>query len=194
MGKADRLSFLYDKWNLFGSILKQKKDYFVIEFNPEHFPTLGCNGFFFRKNIVKKINFSPKNFFHIDTPLDLARKGYNKYAIINDEIIHDTAGSFISFLKKRGRYMRLHYQIRSSNRRYRVFDPEKGDDVLNLIKFILFSVTFVQPILLSIRGYLKKSDIIWFIHPIFCFSILITYGLMVVMGYFQSITSSGIGR
>ncbi len=186
--KDDRLSYLYDfnEWNLYGKIYKRFKEYFLIEFDTKHFPTLGCNGFFFRKRIVKKLKFTPQNFFHIDSPLDLARMGYNKYAIVNEEIIHDTAGSFLGFLRKRARYMRLHYVIRSNKRRYKVFDPSRGEDVYNLGKFIFFSITFVEPLIFSIRGYLKKRDSAWFIHPIFCFSIFITYSIMVMMGLVQA--------
>lgn len=186
--KDDRLSYLYDfnEWNLYGKIYKRFSQYFLIEFDPKHFPTLGCNGFFFRKRILNKLKFSPQNFFHIDTPLDLAKKGYNKYAIVNDEIIHDTAGSFIGFLRKRARYMRLHYVIRSNKRRYRVFDPSRREDVINLVKFIVFSITFIEPIIFATRGYIKKKDIAWFMHPIFCFSIFVTYSVMVIMGLVQA--------
>lgn len=184
--KDDRLSFIYDKWNLYGKILQYYGDYFTIQFSPDYFPTLGCNGFFFRKSILFKIKVKPQNFFHIDTPLDLAKKGFNKYAIVNDEILHDTAGSFISFLKKRARYMKLHYQIRSSKRRYKVFDPNKKEDLINLIKFIIFSITFIEPLIFAFRGYLKKRDLVWFIHPIFSFSIMITYSFMVILAFFQT--------
>lgn len=184
--KADRLSFLYDKWNLFGNVIANYKEYFLVKFSPDHFPTLGCNGFFFKKEKLFKIKVKPQNFFHIDTPLDLCKKGINTYAIVKDEILHDTAGSFMSFLKKRALYMRLHYQLRSNKRRYKVFDPSKSEDMVNLSKFIVYSLTFIQPMVFAVRGYIKKRDRVWFIHPIFCFAIMVTYAIMVIMAFFQS--------
>lgn len=184
--KDDRLSYLYDTWNLYGTITKREKNHFLVAFDPYYFPTLGCNGFFFRRDLLlKTLDVTPKNFFHIDTPLDMAKKGYDTYAVVYDTVVHDTAGSFLTFLRKRARYMGLHYLLRSSNRRYRVFDPSKKEDVINLLKFSLFSLTFVEPLIFSLRGYIKKRDVVWFIHPIFCFSIFVTYSLMVVMGVFQ---------
>lgn len=186
LSKADRLSYLYDEWNLFGTIKKRFKNYFIITFFPQKFPTLGCNGFLFRKDILlDNIRITPRNFFHIDTPLDLAKKGITTYAIVDDVIIHDTAGTFLTFLKKRARYMKLHYLIRSSNRRYRVFNPQNKEDIVNLTKFVVLSLTFIEPFIFSLRGYFKRKDVVWFIHPFFCFSICLTYGYMVVMGFFQ---------
>lgn len=183
--KDDRLSYLYDNWNLYGHVKHEYKDYFVIQFSPNHFPTLGCNAFFFRKSIVMKTKVTPNTFFHIDTPLDLAKKGFNKYAIVNDGIIHDTAGSFISFLSKRARYMRLHYLIRSNKRRYKVFDPSKREDIINLVKFSIYSLTFIETTYFAIKGFKKIHDPVWFVHPIFCFSIFWTYSFMVLLGFFQ---------
>lgn len=186
LNKADRLSFLYDKWNLYGKIIAEYHNYILVKFTPDHFPTLGCNGFFFKKEKLFTINVNPQNFFHIDTPLDLCKKGIDTYAIVDEEILHDTAGSFSSFLKKRAKYMRLHYQIRSNKRRYKVFDPSKKEDVINLAKFIIYSLTFIQPTFFALRGFIKKKDLVWFIHPIFCFSIMWTYTFMVIMGLIQT--------
>lgn len=185
LNKDDRLSYLYDKWNLYGKIEKEYKNYFLIRFSPDLFPTVGCNGFFFRKKIAMKTKITPATFFHIDTPYDLAKLGYNLYAVVNDTVIHDTAGSFLSFLRKRARYMGLHYMSRSNKRRYKVFDPKRPDDIFNLAKFILFSITFIEPLIFSIRGYRKIKDPVWFIHPLFCFSITMTYGFMVAYGFVQ---------
>ncbi len=186
LNKADRLSFLYDKWNLYGKVIAEYKSYFLVKFSPDHFPTLGCNGFFFKKDKLFTIKVKPENFFHIDTPLDLCKKGIDTYAIVNEEILHDTAGSFNSFLEKRAKYMRLHYQMRANKRRYKVFDPSKTEDIINLTLFIIYSLTFIQPIIYAIRGYIKRRDLVWFVHPIFCFAIMWTYTFMVVMGLFQT--------
>jgi hypothetical protein len=117
----------------------------------------------------------PKNYFHIDVPLDLAKMGYSTYAVVNETIIHDTATSMMSFLKKRASYMRLHYQKRAKDRRYRVFDPSSKKDVFRIFLFIIFSATFIQPLYVALKGYLKKPDWAWFVHPVFCFLIMTTY-------------------
>lgn len=181
--KADRLSYLYDRWNLYGKIVHETNAYYLIQFTPDHFPTLGSNAFFARKRLLKKAKSDPLHYFHIDVPLDLAMLGYNTYAIIKDEIIHDTAVSFYTFLKKRVLYMRLYYDKRAADRRYKVFDPSRIEDIVNLLLFIFFSITLLQPLFFSIRGYIKKRDIAWFLHPIFCLSITAAYAIAMLFRY-----------
>ena len=177
LGKADKLSYITNKWSLYGNVLENKKDYFIIQYEPDHFPTLGSNGFCARRNLIMKAQSDPEHFFHIDVPLDLAYMGYRKYGVVRDAIIHDTAAqpSIIKYVIKRANYMRLHYQKRAKDRRYKVFDPGRTQDVYRIILFIIFSLTFIQPLYISIKGYLKKPDPAWFIHPFFCFSILVSY-------------------
>lgn len=172
--KADKLSFLTDKWNLHGRIISSQKSYFVVELDSNYFPTIGSNGFFIRKDLLLKAKSDPEHFFHLDVTLDLALLGFNKYAVVKDEIIHDTATTMLNFLKKRAHYMKQ-YQRRSQVRRYKLFDPNNRRDILNMTKFIFFSLTFVVPTMLTIRGFIKKRDIAWFMHPIFCFAITIAY-------------------
>ena len=172
--KGERLSFLYDKWNRYGTVISEYKDYFIVKFDPKFFPTLGANGFLARKNLWEKAHVTPDEYIHVDVAFDLALLGYQSYAIVNDAIIHDTATSFISFLKKRATYVSF-YQQRVGKRRYKIFDPKRPDDVWNLFLFIFFSFTILQPLLFAIRGFIKKRDLAWFIHPVFCVAVVITY-------------------
>ena len=113
--------------------------------------------------------------------------GYSKYAVIKETIIHDTATDIVSFLRKRSSYMQLHYQKRAKDRRYKVFDPSKKEDIFRIILFIIFSLTFIQPTYVALKGYLKKNDIAWFVHPIFCFMIMVTYGYAIILKQIKNI-------
>ena len=179
--KADKLSYASNKWTGTGKLIEDKNDYFLVEFNQNNFPTLGSNRFFARRKILIKGKSDPQHFFHIDTPYDLLKLGYNKYAVVKDVVIHDTAVTFIPYLKKRAKYMQLHYQKRSRQRRYKVFDPARNQDVFRIVLFMILSITFVQPLYVSFRGYLRVRDWAWFLHPIFCFSIMITYVVAVAL-------------
>jgi len=180
LGKADKLSYISDKWSIYGNVIGDFKDYFLVTFNTNQFPTLGSNGFCARRKLLLKAKSDPENYFHIDVPLDLARMGYSTYGVVRETIMHDTATTMSSFLKKRAGYMMLHYQKRSKDRRYKVFDPDSSQDKFRIVLFIVFSLTFIQPLYVALKGYFKKPDWAWFVHPIFCFSIMAIYSYAVL--------------
>lgn len=174
LGKADRVSFIFDTYNLFGKA-KDVGEYYVVQYEPSHIPTLGANGFLIRRKILmENALIDEKHFFHIDVNVDLIRKGFNTYAFIKDDIIHLTGYKNIgSFLYRRKLFMeQFHYQTKAQ-RRYSVY--MKGD-TKNLFKFVLYSITFVKPTYDALRGYLKVQDNAWLLHPFLSFTLLIIYG------------------
>jgi len=177
--KGERLSYLYDSWNRYGEIVSSDRDFFVVKFNINKFPTLGANGFLVRRSIWRKGFEKPSEYVHVDVPFNLAKKHYQLYGVVNDGIIHDTATTLAQFLKKRVSYI-LFYQHKIKNRSYKVFDYKNKEDVLHLFLFLFYSLTFIEPLIFSIRGFLKKRDSAWFIHPIYCFSVAIVYSLAFV--------------
>ncbi len=182
LGKADKLSYITNKWNLYGTIVKKSKKYFLVKFDPNHFPTLGSNGFCARVRLLRKAQSDPEHYFHIDVPLDLAYLGYRKYGIVRETIIHDTASdpSILKYVVKRAKYMMLHYQKRSKDRRYMVFDPGRTSDVYRIILFVILASTFLQPLYVAVKGYRRKKDWAWFVHPIFCFAIVLGYEVAIL--------------
>jgi glycosyltransferase involved in cell wall biosynthesis len=190
LGKADKISYISDKLIGFGKILTNTKEYYIVEFDKNHFPTLGSNGFFARRKYLIKGDIRIQKFFHIDVPYDILKFQLNKYAVVKDVIIHDTAITLQRFIVKRINYMKLHYQSRSKDRRYKVFDPDSDRDIKKLILFVLFSMTLIQPTYVAIRGYLKIRDPAWFLHPVFCFFIALAYSYAVIIKGIAEITRS----
>jgi len=182
--KADRLSYMYDKYNLLGKA-QEKKDYFIVTFdpkNPTRIPTLGANGFLIKKKMFDLAKSSPEQYFHIDINVDLVKKGYNSYVFIKDEIIHLTNNKLINFLKRR-KYFVEHYYIKEyQNRRYNVYMDE---DFWPLVLYIVYSLSLVKPIWDSLRGWIKVRDIAWFIHPLMCLAFLYIYSISIVKKWLQ---------
>ena len=185
--KADRLSWAFNRWNLLGRVLLKKRGYFIIVFDPNNFPTLGANGIVFRRSKLLKSNWGkPENFFHTDVFVDIAKQGLNKFAIVNNKIFHNTADNITTFLLKRKKYMELHYQELNSSRRYSVLNLKKREDIIRLIFYILFSLTLIEPMYESVRGYLKKKDFAWFLHPAVCLGISLIYAQASIFYLFKS--------
>jgi len=175
--KTDRLSWAQDTWNLRGSILSENKNYYIVQFDPNNYPTLGCNGLVFRKSIITKAHWNnPTEYFHTDVFVDIGRKGFNRFAIVKNEIYHHSSNNIISYFAKRNRYMQMHHQDLHRKRRYLVFDPKDSSDVRNLLMYMFFSTTLVVPLMDAMKGYLKKPDLAWFLHPIMCFITTCVYG------------------
>ncbi|MCL5004236.1 MAG: glycosyltransferase family 2 protein [Patescibacteria group bacterium] len=175
LGKTEKISYLDDEWKS-SPIVEDRSAYFLVDFTLENLPTVGTNGFFVRREMLLKSHCSPDEFFHIDVISDLVAKGYRRFAMVRNEIYHDTAYQLRNLALKRMRYFLLHSPSFSA-RRYFVFDVHKKKDVIGIIIFFLCTITLVQPIWLSVRGYLKKKDAAWFLHPFVCLSFLAAYGV-----------------
>ncbi len=179
LGKADRLSYLYNEYNLAGN----KRDvgkYYEVVFDRDRIPTLGANGCLVRRELLLKYaKVKPADyFFHIDVHVDLIKKGFNKYAFVNNSITHLSGHKdILSYLKRRKFFMSKYHLADLSKRRYSVY--EKGD-FWKLVYFIIISLTFIKPILDAVRGYAKIRDIAWFLHPLMCFGTVVIYGVTLV--------------
>ncbi|MCR4329303.1 MAG: glycosyltransferase family 2 protein [Candidatus Roizmanbacteria bacterium] len=186
--KADRIPHYENKW-IFNNQFKDMGNYFEVEFN-RTIPTMGCNGVIFRASTYKQYAKDENSFFHIDVVQDMVRQGFDKYAIVKNSVFHSTASNFAETIIKRIRYMNLHYETRKNERRYLVFDTTSSVDKISLILFVFYTITFIQPIFLSIKGYRKVKDIAWFLHPFMCWIFLVGYGISIFTKNIKSIFAS----
>jgi len=131
----------------------------------------GCNGFFYRADKIKATNLD--NYY----PMDNAMEVGGKFVPLDCAWIwHRTSDNLITFLKKRYKYARDLYCDRK-NRRWRMVDTKA--DKLRLALFVFFTLTIIQPLYISLKGYSKVRDLAWFWHWPICVGILVTYGLLV---------------
>jgi len=136
-------------------------------------PTLGDNGFFIRRKILLQADVD--HYFHIDVCEDLFRKGYKRYALVNTAIWHKTGGKILPFFAKRLKYAD---KFNVKERRWKMVDTSV--DYLKLCLFVFFSITLIQPLIVSISGYKKIKDKAWFLHPIICLLTVGVYGAWVL--------------
>lgn len=176
LGRPDRLSWMDEKWRL-GERVEDKGSYFLVIFSEKTLPTVGCNGVVYRKDLLlKHAQNKPHQFAHIDVFVDLIRKGYHQFAVVKNDILHDTAYSFKNLLRKRMLFLSEYYFKQNIKRRYKIYDPAKVSDNLKLFLFIVYTLTVIKPLADSFRGYLRIRDLAWFLHPFVCFVYLFAYG------------------
>ena len=176
LNKRDRLTHFESKWELKGHA-EDKGDYYSVVFSEEDLPTIGCNGYIVRKKIIEKAKCNEKEYFHIDVNVDLIRLGFNKFAFVKTDILHLTGATFSKLILKRLRYMQNFYQNDGNLRRYHLVTRR---DLLPLARFIFYSISAVEPICQSTRGFLKKKDWAWFLHLPMCQVMVVIYGYAVI--------------
>ncbi len=136
------------------------------------FPAFGDNGFFIKKDIIEKSDLD--NYYHVDNVQDTSVIP----RVVAIDIWHKTGGNIFKFFAKRYRYGLQH--AFNKNRRWHLVDFSQPKDIRRFLWFIFSTLTIVEPLCLSIRGYLKIRDIAWFMHPLICLATLFTYALLVV--------------
>lgn len=181
--KTDRFSWGQEKWNLLGKA-EDKGSYFKVKFNHRRLPPLGCNGFFVKKSAILESALSNpediKIFNHSDAAYLMVAKGYNTFGFVKNSVIHKTSRGFIfSWIKKRI-YSTENLYFRKVSRKYRVYDPKSLWDNLNLLKFIIYTFTIIKPLYDSLRGFIRKQDLAWFMHPVMCLVMLYTYSFVAI--------------
>ncbi len=75
--------------------------------------------------------------------------------------------------------MRCYHDEKFSLRRYRLYG---SGDSYKLVIFVIFSLTFIRPLIDSARGFIKIHDMAWFLHPLICFGTFLAYALAVIEG------------
>jgi glycosyltransferase involved in cell wall biosynthesis len=185
LGKADRMRWDSKTWNLAGKATDKGK-YFIVEFqsNKRKIPTVGTNGCMMRRNvIVQNADVKVGHHYPIDVMVDVIMKGHNRFAFTKNSLTHLTGSrGLLSFLKRRYLFMTQYHFEEHKNRRYSVF--MKGDEI-GILKFVLYSSTFIVPLWDSFRGFVKLRDIAWFVHPIMCFGVTFMYGYATVTRIFK---------
>lgn len=176
LDKADRRTWMENKFEV-GNKISATKEFDIVEFNEKNLPTVGANGFFTKRKVLLKAEVSEKQYVHIDVYIDLIKKGYRRFAIVNSASIEHIIGkSFLGLISRRIRYAKEYtFSDFAKRRRYSVFNVRYKKDWFNIFKFVFFTITIFQPFLIAARGFLKIRDVAWFLHPFMCWLFLIYY-------------------
>ncbi|MCL5113758.1 MAG: glycosyltransferase family 2 protein [Patescibacteria group bacterium] len=175
LGKIEKMPLdvknKYDK----GAVIKENSNYFTVKFDSSNLPPMGDNGFMIRQKVLREVLSTPKGFMHVDAWASLVRKGYNKFGVVKNSIIHYSGNSIIKQYKNRVLIKKKFFDKERGRRDYYTFNFHSLKDMVNLLKFIVIAGTFVIPIIRSLKGYSSIRDIAWFFHPLVCFVALFMY-------------------
>lgn len=174
LGKADRGPHDAKNWHL-SDEAEDCGSYYKIRFSSDiaKIPTLGANGFLFRRNLVEESGLAV-HATHTDLCVDWIKQGYNQFAFIKDRhVIHFINVKLISFIKRRLHYEKM-YSHKNINRIYSCFQKR---DIPRLLYIIVAYPTFLIPSIRALKGFLSVRDPAWFLHPVMCFLFVLSYSL-----------------
>lgn len=140
-------------------------------------PSYGCNGFFYRSEAIKKTNL--KDYYPMDNAMEVPGE---KHLMLSNAIWHKTSDGLMSFLTKRYKYARDLFCDRK-NRRWKIIDTTA--DRINLVFFVISTLSVIPCLAFSIKGYSKIKDTAWFMHFPVCLGLSITYGLLTIRNIFK---------
>jgi len=175
LGKSDKIQVFqktYDK----GEILKENVDYYKVRFTKETLPTVGENGFAIRTEVFKSMVRKNEVFYHTDKYAELLVKGFDTYGVTKNAIVHMTKPGIFEQIRRRVEVKEHFTDDMKGKRTYLVYNPASSKDRWHLFFYVLYSLTFIQPLVFSIRGYVYVHDLAWFLHPIMCFLMVCAYG------------------
>jgi len=178
LGKRGALMATENEWDRAGEIIKKNKDHWLVKFKVNNLPTMGAQGYMSRKELILKTTWKPY-YFHMDAAYELVKMGYDEFVLAILPIEHKYVRGIIQFHKKLYRNIVLFMSLR----KYRKYAYDIS--FISLLKSLFVMLTIVYPLCQSIKGYLKKRDTAWFLHPIFCFTVPIMYAFIVVKSKFN---------
>ena len=173
LGKRGSLMATETDWPNKNTIIHKGTDYYVVNFTPQNLPTVGAIGYMVRKNALLKTRWKPY-FFHLDTAYELVAMGSNQFIMTKLEVEHLYVHSLGEYFQKQARNLNLFLKLKN-RRKYTYQMP-----VLQLIGAVLLMITLIYPLFQSVKGYMKKPDSAWFLHPLFCFALPMMYLVIIV--------------
>lgn len=179
VGNYDRFSAVTGKWTGL-KIDTEEKDGWKKLTIKDKIPTIGANGFIFRREILEKVSWEPY-FFDIDVAALAAMKGCGAIAKVDTSIIHLYCAKFGDFARKQRRRIKdFLFFAKSKERTYPWESQRKGGIVLFILSCLTLLPLAVQAILFAVRAP-KGSKALAFWHIPVCWATLWIYGTGVLM-------------
>lgn len=172
-GVYDRQNLINNQWTGLKIDQIDEKQYLKITLKPNTLiPTIGANGTIFRSDFLKK-NLKSDYLFDIDIISQVINQTQKPllFAKVKVGIIHTFCeNSLPKFIRKQKRRL-IDYYSYQNLRQYNWGPVNQSGQ----IKFVLYTILIIPALIDSIRGFIKKPDPVWFLHPIFCFITLFYY-------------------
>jgi len=168
----DRLCAITGTWTGLKVPQTDRGDYLELTLSEEALPTIGANGFVFRRSLLEHVVWSPY-FFDIDVVHQAVRAGFTQVAKVKTGIVHLYCARLSDFRRKQQRRIRDFLYFAQEKQRTYPWDRQKRSGI---VLFCLSTVWIVALLIQMARGFARKPDRAWLYHIPVCWITLWMYG------------------
>ena len=173
-GNYDRTCAITGRWTGLPVRRKDNGAYLKLELTANALPTIGANGFVFRRMLLDGVKWEPY-LFDIDILYDRILKTGSVYvAKVKTGIVHLYCSRLGDFARKQRRRIRdFLYFSQEKERTY----PWNGQRKVGIAMFCLATATILPLLWQMIKGFIRRPDIAWLYHIPVCWITLWIYGI-----------------
>lgn len=173
-GNYDRTSAVTGKWTGLDVPAEDRGDYLKLSLGASALPTIGANGFVFRRSLLDGCNWDPY-LFDIDVLYErIVKSGTVKVAKVKTGIVHLYCARLSDFARKQKRRIRDFLYFAETKRRTYPWNRQRKTGIL---LFCLCTATVLPLLVQMVSGWKRKPDRAWLYHVPVCVVTLWVYGV-----------------
>ena len=172
LGNYDRLCGITGRWTGLPVQQEDAGDYLKLTLEEAVLPTIGANGFVFRRTLLDRVAWSPY-FFDIDVVHQAVAAGCPHFAKVKTGIVHLYCDNLRLFARKQRRRIRdFLYFAQARQRTY----PWRQQNRWAVVRFALCTALVLPLLIQMARGMRRRYDAAWWYHVPVCWVTLWVYG------------------
>ena len=172
-GNYDRISAVTGKWTDLPVRQEDKGDYLKLRLGADALPTIGANGFIFRRSLLDGVKWEPY-LFDIDILCDrIAKDGSVAVAKAKTGIVHLYCARLADFARKQRRRIRDFLYFAQEKERIYPWDRQRK---AGIVLFCLATALTLPLLWQMAKGAVRRPDRAWLYHVPVCWITLWVYG------------------
>ena len=173
-GNYDRTSAVTGRWTDLPVTQEDRDGYLKLRLGADTLPTIGANGFVFRRSLLEGVKWEPY-LFDIDILYDrISRTGSVSVAKVKTGIVHLYCARLGDFVRKQRRRIRdFLYFAQEKERLY----PWNRQRKAGIVRFCLATVLVLPLLWQMAKGAVRRPDRAWLYHVPVCWITLWVYGI-----------------
>ena len=172
-GNYDRICAITGHWTGLDVQQADRGDWLKLTLTEETLPTIGANGFLFRRTLLKYVTWAPY-FFDIDIMHQAVRRGFRHVAKVKTGIVHLYCARLSDFARKQQRRIRDFLFFAQEKQRTYPWDRQRKSGI---ISFVIATVLVFPLLFQAVRGFCRRPDRAWWYHLPVCWVTLWVYGI-----------------